>query len=559
MCCIIRNVFLRRAEIFLSGRSQTLQKRNGERVLVRERNRLPLWANLASGAIIIAFLLLLNFYGDAWLVPWHDEIVIGRLAQNIAQGKGFCNDLIDDILVGADKRTYWQMPVYPFALSLWCKILQWDEGRGTGDGGFDLTKGRWFSRLVGALTLLLLLVLAVRLRLPPLAVVLALLWTATDLTFQFASNFVRPDILTSCLLTATALLLVHDAQSKNQFPNPSLQSSARVFLVGLLAGLAVFVHPIALPCWLVSGSTVVKRQGWRGGLIFAFPFFVGLVGWLGYASLDWDIFVGQMKAHLAHKGSLSLDRLLLLLGITFWGIWIYLKVPLNSMPWLVVLMVAFWIGFREKWVLPRWLMAFIVVLYSSVTLGAEAWYPPLFAPFGYLLLAATGWHIWQKTNFNTGRGTGDEGRKAVKIVLLGLALGWWVYQVTVVSRHVFAVPKIRQQVGTFVTELEQLLPKNSVLLVGSFSPDPTLALLESRPDLQLYQVMPSRMLNKRAMKELRGKLTHMLVLEKATKELFFRGREIGRWHIDLGGLAKSPHQGVTIVLLEVESQRTKAR
>jgi len=100
---------------------------------MRERNGLPHWANLASCAIIVAFLLLLNFYGDAWLVPWHDEVVIGRLAQNIAQGKGFRNDLIDDILIGADKRTYWQMPVYPFALSLWCKILR----RVTGD------KGRW--------------------------------------------------------------------------------------------------------------------------------------------------------------------------------------------------------------------------------------------------------------------------------------------------------------------------------------------------------------------------------------------------------------------------------
>jgi len=135
-------------------------------------------------------------------------------------------------------------------------------------------------------------------------------------------------------------------------------------------------------------------------------------------------------------------------------------------------------------------------------------------------------------------------------------LGWWVYQASVVLRHIAAVPQIRQQVKTFVAELEQLLPKNSVLLVGSFSPDPTLALLENRPDLQLYQLMPSRMLNKRAVKQLRKKLTHMLVLEKATKEPFFRGREIGRWHIDFGGLTKSPHQGVTIVLLEVESKRT---
>jgi len=524
-----------------------------------ERNGLPHWANLASCAIIVAFLLLLDFYGDAWLVPWHDEVVIGRLAQNIAQGKGFRNDLIDDILIGADKRTYWQMPVYPFALSLWCKVLRRDGGRGTKDEGFELSEGRWFSRLVGALTLLLLSVLAVRLRLPPLAVVLVLLWTATDLTFQFASNFVRPDILTCCFLMATALLLACSARSENRVLLPDLQFPVQFFWVGLLTTLAVFTHPVALPCWLVSSFIVVKRGGWRSGVVFSLPFLIGLSAWLVYAMQDWAIFVGQIKAHFAHKSYPFTYRLAFLSGTTFWGVQHYLGAPLNPMLWSALLLVAVWIGIREKWVLPRWLMAFIVALYASVTLGAEAWYPPLFVPFGYLLLAAIGWHIWQKANFEAGRGTRGVGQNAVKIILLGLALGWWVYQASVVSRHAAAVPKIRQQVEAFVSELERLLPKNSVLLVGSFSPDPTLALLENRSDLQLYQLMPSQMLNKRVMKRLKEKLTHMLVLEEATEEPFFRGREIKRWQFDFGGLVKSQRQGVTIVLLEVENKRTATK
>jgi hypothetical protein len=55
--------------------------------------------------------------------------------------------------------------------------------------------------------------------------------------------------------------------------------------------------------------------------------------------------------------------------------------------------------------------------------------------------------------------------------------------------------------------------------------------LEIAPDLQLYQLMPSQMLNRRAMKRLKEKLTHMLVLEEATEEPFFRGREVKKWHI----------------------------
>ena len=51
----------------------------------------------------------------------------------------------------------------------------------------------------------------------------------------------------------------------------------------------------------------------------------------------------------------------------------------------------------------------------------------------------------------------------------------------------------------------------------------------------------------------------MLVLEEATEEPFFRGREIKGWQFDFGGLVKSKRQGVTIVLLEVENKRTATK
>lgn len=471
---------------------------------------------------MVVFLILLTFYGDAWLVPWHDEVVISQLARNIAEGKGFRNDLLDDLLIGADKRTYWQMPVYPFALSLWGSIF-----------GFDLNGLRWFSRLVGALCLLLLLALAVQFQLPKPIAALALLWTATDLTLQFASNFVRPDILTCCFLMSASLVLTY-----------SSMTAERSLLAGLLLTTAVFTHPVALPYWLTSGLVIVKKSGWRNGLVFSLPFWIGVVGWLGYVMLDWEIFLGQMKAHLAHKNLFSFSsHLISLLGLTFWGIQFCLGVVLNSLPWLSVLGTAIWIGFRERWVLPSWFILLTFVLYASVTLGIEVWYPPLFVPFGYLLLAAMGWHAWQKAN-----------SKAVKILLLTLAFSLWVYQASVVARHIPAVPKIRQQVKIFVTELERLLPKGAVLLVGSFSPDPTFALMRLRPDLKLYQLMPAPMLNKHSLKWLRGNLTHMLVLEEATKEPLFEGHELKRWRFDFGGLAQPPHRGVTIVLLKVSNR-----
>ncbi len=469
------------------------------------------------GSIVFAFLVLLRFYGDAWLVPWHDEVVLVRLGQNIAEGRGFRNDLVDDILTGAGERTYWQMPVYPFAVSLWGKLF-----------GFELNSVRWFSRLIGLVSLLLLFALALRSQLPTWASLLAILWTASDLGFQFANNFARPDALTGCLLLSIALFLACLPQS----------SWANSFALGTLAAIAVFTHPVALPCWVASGVIVAWRAGWRKTLAFALPFLVGVASWLFYAAQAWEMFCAQMSAHIAHKRVSLSDYLGLLLGSTFWGVRPYLGIPTNSMVWSIPLLACFWIGWREKWVLPRWLILFLTALYFAVTTGAEAWYPSVFVPFGYLLLAALLTFFVHKAS-----------QKSLRYAFLAFALGWWGWQVSVVARHVKAVPLIRQEVTAFANELVKILPKGSVILVGSFSPDPTFSLLRQRPDVRVYQLMPARMVNRSALRQLRSQLTHLLVLQEALKDPLLWGKEVKRWHFAFGGLSQPPRKGITVLLL----------
>lgn len=483
--------------------------------------KLPFWLLCAVALIVTAFLLLLSTYGDFWLVPWHDEVVIARLAQNLTEGKGFRNDLLDDLLPKADERTYWQMPVYPFALSLWGKFL-----------GFDLNSLRWFSRICGAITIVLLFALTVKLGFPATAILLSVLWTATDLTFQFASNFVRPDILTCSLLLAATLFLVHKPLT-----------SWHCLLAGLSAALSVFSHPIALPCWLICGAIIVKRNGWRDGAVFALLFLIGLSAWLFYGLQDWHAFIGQLKAHIAHKSYPISYRLAFLLGTTFWGIQHFLGIPLNAMPWSAVVLAFIWVSWREKerMFLPKWFVLFAVALYAIVAAGAEAWYPALFVPFGYLMLAAMVWLMSEKVK-----------TKTVKALLIVAALSWWAYQARVVFLHFSALPEIRRQTRGFVRDLESYLPERAVVLIGSFSPDPTFVLMNSRSDLKFYQLMPSPMVNPIALKQLRNRLTHLLVLEEAVKEPLLSGQKLRSWHFNFGGLTQPPHRGVTIVLLKVQ-------
>ncbi|MCX7968703.1 MAG: glycosyltransferase family 39 protein [Armatimonadetes bacterium] len=473
------------------------------------------------GVVFTAFAMTLLTYGDLWLVPWHDEVVLVRLAQNLAEGRGFRNDLIDDLIVGAGERTYWQMPLYPFSLSLWGKLF-----------GFDLNSVRGFSRIFGLASLLLVFWLGRNLNLPSLAVFWATLWTATDLAFQFSSNFARPDVLTGFFLLLMAVLLARGFQ----------EVFAGSILIGSVASLAVFNHPIAFPSWLVVFAVIVKRSGWRNGLFFALPFLLLASLWFLYALQGWEIFLAQMKAHLSHKRYSLSDFLAFLTGLTAWGTEFYIGVPLNAIPPLLPLVMTAYVCLREKWLVPKWFLVFATVLYVSVMVGAEAWYPMLFVPFGYLMLAAFLNHLLQKVDTKFGQ-----------LALVFLALLWWSYQVSVVVRHISAVPKIRLQVANFISDLERSLPPKAKVLVGSFSPDPTFALMRNRPDIKVYALMPQRMLNADALKVLKTQLTHMVLLREATAEPIFAGREIKRWEFDFGGLSRD--KKIVVVLLSVNQRR----
>ncbi|MFA0732791.1 MAG: hypothetical protein BKPUNTRY_002353, partial [Candidatus Fervidibacter sp.] len=260
-------------------------------------------ASLVAVLIVVLFLGVEGWYGDAWLVPWHDEVVIARLAQNWAAGRGFRNDLLKGVLTGAERSTFWQMPFYPMVLAVWGRML-----------GFDLKALRWLSRLLGVCSLLLTFALLKRLGASPFWCALAVLWIASDLNFQFAANFVRPEMLCGTLLLLAAFLSV---------PRPSsFAPSPSWWLIGIIVALSVLTHPIALPMALVLTVIAHRRSGWQGAIAITVPLLLAMAGWLLYAATDWATFLAQMQAHWLNKG--RRDFLTLALGAAFWGFRFYL-------------------------------------------------------------------------------------------------------------------------------------------------------------------------------------------------------------------------------------------
>lgn len=318
-------------------------------------------------------------------------------------------------------------------------------------------------------------------------------------------------------------------------------------VVGFLMALAVFTHPIALPLWLALALILAKRKYWRALTPFALPLLIGISLWLLYAVQDWEIFTTQMRGHIGHKTYPVINYVFFLLGGSFWLLQFYIDVPLNAFLWALPLGLAIWKTWQGHWLLPRWLMLLIVVVYVTVSLSAESWYPPIFVPFGYLLCAALLMHISSPLLLRSPA-------PLLRCLPLLLALLWWVYQASVVTLHWGAVPKVRQEVAEFHKDVSRLLPSNSVLLVASFSPDPTFYLLRHRPDVRVYQLMPRPMVDERALWKLRPRLTHLLVLDVTLAEMpALRGHLAKTWRFDFGGLTDlRRHEGITIVLLKRE-------
>ncbi|GBC98069.1 hypothetical protein HRbin17_00564 [bacterium HR17] len=478
--------------------------------------------------VIACFVLLVHWYGEAWLVPWHDEVVIGRLAQNLGNGAGFRNDWMDGLLPGADRRTYWQMPAYPIALAGWGKL--W---------GFDLNTMRELSRCLSVIALLLLFALGRCVGLAPLWRLVVVLWTASDLNFQFAANFVRPEALCTTLLIAASVAAAKATVTDDPLP--------WWLSVGICTASAVLTHPLALLPSLVLFVTAWRQTGWRGASAAGVPMLVAMGGWLLYAAQEPALFLAQMRAHWAHKQKSGVESLLLLAtGADFWGIWRYLGVPMTPQPAAAIALIgAYYAWSRRRCCTAGWLGAFVVALYTVVALGAEAWYPAVFVPFGYLLAA------WLCHDLAVWRPTW-------RPMLLTVAAVWWSLQAALIVRHATAVPRVRTEVQAFTETVAQLLPHRAVVLIGSFSPDPTYALRRVRPDVRVYALMPLRMVNRSALHRLQGQLTHALVLEPRLQGVTASGVVVRRWHFTFGGLS-APRRGVRVVLLRCAALPTASQ
>lgn len=407
--------------------------------------------------LVAAFTLFPIFYGTTFLPYIQDESSFLQPAENLSRGQGMGTPMFDDLLPGISKRTYWQPPVYFLVLSAWCRVF-----------GFNVVSSRWFSRVCAVVTLLLLCSLAKRWGLPDGFVLVCLLWTALDLSFQYSANLGRMEVLNdvwmlSCLIAFTA------------YQNGERKQN--LFLSGLFGALATLTHFITIPAVLVLliASSLKHR---RDALWFSLPLLVGWALWMLYALQDWESFWGQISAQFARKGEggftlFPVKSMFLTASIPFFGVF-----PANSPPlWFALSFLSLWAWLRKKTPLGSWQTFSLLAIYAGGSLGGEVWYAGWFAPFGYLLLT-----VWVK----------EFSRWLKKI--------WWqtfcailvCYQLFQIALTFASVPTLPQDLNSFFAEIQMAIPHGAKVLLNSL-PDPYPVLKEQRTDLHLVQVSPTPM------------------------------------------------------------------
>lgn len=386
-----------------------------------------------------------------------EEVNLANLAHNIAAGHGLVTTVASEFFPFPNRPQPFYMPVvtYALALSNWGTI--W---------GFDPAALRWFNRLLSALTLVLLFVLACRWRISRRMALFAVLWTALDIPYQFSHNVIRADPFNAFwfLLGLWSFTKAEEEGGLGWWT-----------FSGLCLAVALFAHFwLAMYGVIWLALVVLLRRQVRPPVAFATPLAVAGVGWAAYVALDWESF--QAVAQLAVRDKTDLPPLttvFALLGLNdlqpFLGVY-----PSNAPVWLAPLVAITWSRFRGEPTIKWWQVGLLWIAYFLGHGNLFPWYLGWFAPFGYLAAAWLGDRVIQRSS-----------NKHVAYSLLLLSVIWAGYQFKAVWSCWQAVPDLHRDQMAFLQDLEaELLPHTAVWLFTV--PDASFALQRQRPDVEIY-------------------------------------------------------------------------
>jgi 4-amino-4-deoxy-L-arabinose transferase-like glycosyltransferase len=395
---------------------------------------------------------------------WPDEALFAAPAVDLLQHGTFRTRVLEGLLTSAEHGTYWIPPGYPFVLA----------------GAFALFSSsvevmRACSMACALGVLLLVYALARRLELSRPLALLAPAWLAIDPVFGRGARVGRMDML-ALLLVLAAVLAASDRSA----------SRRKLLLAGVLAGLGLTVHPmavVALPVVLAAAALREREQRAIGPA--AIGVLVGSLPWTLWIARSPLAFLVQWAAQLIRK-----DANWQAYGAAPWSAafeFTFTRYPPGfhgAIPWLyLVAFAGFAIASRRQRE-ARLVLALYLLFGVAVLRAAEMWYTLYLTPFLPLGLLAP-----------FARGALDpaspNGERAYKV---GRVLAGTIAATFVVLAAGDAADALRWRPGgegyrAWSARVVAQLPRNAHVLIAA-TPDPYFATL-ARPDLTVREFLPA--------------------------------------------------------------------
>lgn len=409
-------------------------------------------ALLTSVVAFAAYGTYLRFLRDPPV--WPDEALFASPARELLHHGRLGTRVLEGLLPGIERMTYYVPPVYLVALSSLFALF-----------GESIVTMRAFSVLCACVVAWLLARISRQLGADRGVALLAPALLLLDPVFSRGSRIGRMDMLAlACVLGAVTLALSRDRRAR------------AALCSGVFAGLAVSVHPMAtaaLPVCLLAAGLREPRQ-----MLFALAgMLLGSLPWTLLVLSDVPAFADQWHAQLVRKGETFRNY-----GPSPWSAaldFAQSQYPPALRRSVLVLHAAAALGMllaalqRRVWLVP---LTLHLLLCLSIVRGAEMWYPAYGAPTLALGLIAPLSLVGSI-------------RVRASLGVASLAcLSWFALQATRHTLDSLAQPLVGLDYHAFGRAVVARLPHGARVMFAAI-PDPYFATFE-RPDLTVREFLP---------------------------------------------------------------------
>jgi len=310
-------------------------------------------------AFIVIFSLYFTINSILWLnhpPVWPDEAQYADISYNLNTTSKIKSDLQPGIL-NSEKQIYWYPPFLFYIFSTGYRYL-----------GFSINTQRIFPVVMGALALLFIYFLSVKIIKDKKVPLLILLLLLNDLIFMRASRISRPEMIILAL-NLVAYYLILKSKSIKSF-----------LIAGILCGLGIILQPYGLiSIMIISLYTLIteKQKGLIKLFIFFIPIFLCILWWFYKIDFKFDYWLVAMKANSMRKALEKNYFQQLFEDSDKWLSWLHMTFFIASIYSFVYLLFK---SISNK----LFVLLGLAVSWLFVFMGKQHWYFVYFIPFFYL-------------------------------------------------------------------------------------------------------------------------------------------------------------------------------